>query len=117
MLAWELKGCSREGPTPLWDACTIGLRGFSMTDYLGRTSASGQVEARWQMSKRWGLVGFAGAGYYGGSFNELSEREAIPSYGAGIRFMVLPAKRINIRLDAAWSTDSNAIHLSVGEAF
>lgn len=80
-------------------------------------SASVQIETRWQMSRRWGLVGFAGSGYVGDSFAGVREREPIPSYGAGIRFMVLPAKRINIRLDYARSKDSDAIHFSVGEAF
>lgn len=117
VLAWEVQGCKRGGTAPLWDACTIKLRGFSATDYLGKVSASGQVEARWQLSKRWGMVGFAGSGYFGGSFNDFRSREAIPSYGAGIRFTVLPAKHINLRVDFARSNDSDAIHVSVGEAF
>jgi outer membrane protein assembly factor BamA len=117
VLAWELQGCKRGGTVPLWDACTIKLRGFSVTDYLGKVSASGQAEARWQLSKRWGLVGFAGTGYFGSSFNEFRSRESIPSYGAGIRFNVLPAKHINLRVDFARSRDSDAIHVSVGEAF
>ena len=117
VLSWEVQGCKRGGKVPLWDACLVKLRGFSATDYLGRVSASGQIEARWQMSSRWGLAGFAGSGYVGDSFAGVREREPIPSYGAGIRFMVLPAKRINIRLDYARSKDSDAIHFSVGEAF
>jgi len=117
VLAWEVQGCKRGGTAPLWDACTIKLRGFSVTDYLGKVSASGQVEARWQMSERWGLVGFAGHGQFGGSFNEFRERESIPSYGAGLRFMVLKAKGINLRVDFARSRDDEAIHVSVGEAF
>jgi hypothetical protein len=117
VLAWEIQGCSRVGTAPLWDACTVKLRGFSATDYLGKVSSSGQIEARWQLSERWGIVGFAGAGYVGSSFSGIREREAIPSYGAGLRFTVLKAKRINLRLDYARSTDSNAIHVSVGEAF
>jgi hypothetical protein len=117
VLAWEVQGCKRGGKAPLWDACLVKLRGFSATDYLGRVSASGQIEARWQMSSRWGLAGFAGSGYVGDSFAGVREREPIPSFGAGIRFMVLPAKRINIRLDYARSKDSDAIHFSVGEAF
>ena len=117
VLAWEVQGCQRVGSAPLWDACTVKLRGFSATDYLGQVSASGQAEARWQLSKRWGAVGFAGAGYIGRSFNEIREREAIPSYGVGLRFSVLPAKGINLRLDYARSNDSDAIHVSVGEAF
>ena len=117
VMAWELRGCDRGGRVPLWEGCMVSLRGFSATDYLGRGSASGQVEARWRMSERWGLVGFGGVGYVTSSFSQIRERSAIPSYGMGIRFMVLAAKRINIRIDYGRSTDSNAIHLSVGEAF
>lgn len=117
VLAWELEGCNRAGRVPLWDACRIGLRGFAATDYLGKASASWQAEARWRMSKRWGVVGFGGAGFVGSSFSGVRDNEAIPSFGVGLRFMVLQAKRVNLRLDFAWSKDSDAIHFSVGEAF
>jgi len=117
VLAWELEGCTRAGRSPLWDACRIGLRGFAATDYLGKGSGSLQAEARWRISKRWGVVGFGGAGFVGSSFSGVRENEAIPSVGVGLRFSVLPSKRVNIRLDFAWSTDSDAVHLSVGEAF
>lgn len=117
VLAWEVQGCKRGGMAPLWDACTVKLRGFSATDYLGSASSSGQVEARWQLSNRWGLVGFAGAGYVGDSFSGKRDDKPIPSFGAGLRFMVLRAKRINLRLDYARSLSSDAIYVSVGEAF
>ena len=117
VLAWEMHGCQRGGTVPLWDSCMVTLRGFPVTDYLGKQTASGQLEARWQLNGRWGLVGFAGAGYVGNSYTGIREYEPIPSYGMGIRFMVLAAKRINLRVDYARSTDNDAIHVSVGEAF
>jgi hypothetical protein len=117
VLAGEIQACKRGGTAPLWDACTIRLRGFSATDYLGEISSSAQLEMRWQFGNRFGLVGFGGAGYSGDSFSGIREHEAIPSYGVGLRFMVLPEKRINLRLDYARSTGSDAIHFSVGEAF
>lgn len=117
VVAWEIQGCKQGGTTPLWDACTVKLRGFPATDYLGRTSSSGQVEARWQLNDRWGLVGFAGVGDVGSSYSELKLNDSIPSYGAGLRFSVLKAKRINLRIDYARSDDSDAVHVSVGEAF
>jgi len=117
VLAGEVESCQRAGQVPLWDTCTIGLRGFPVTDYLGKVSTSAQVEARWQMTKRWGAVIFTGAGYVGSSFSEVREHELIPSYGIGLRFMVLQAKRINLRLDYARSSDSDAVYVSVGEAF
>jgi len=93
------------------------MRGFSATKYLGKSSASAQFEARWHISEKWGLVGFGGAGTIDDSFSQIHDREVIPSYGIGLRFMVLAEKRINLRLDYARSTDSDAIHVSVGEAF
>lgn len=117
VLAWEVRACSGSIKAPLWDACRINLRGFSATDYLGESSASAQVEARWRMSERWGAVGFVGGGYTVESFSESRDRELIPSYGIGVRFMVLQSKRINLRLDYARSTGSDAFHVSVGEAF
>ena len=117
VLAWELRGCSRTETAPLWDSCTIKLRGFAATDYLGKNSGSGQVEARWKFSPRWGAVVFAGVGYITNSFSESRDREAIPSYGGGIRFTVLKSKGINMRLDYGRSVDSDAVYLSVGEAF
>jgi hypothetical protein len=117
VFAWEVQGCARGGDAPLWDACTIHLRGFSATDYLGTESASAQAELRWGITPRWGAVGFAGAGYAANALNEKDDREPVPSYGIGFRFMVLPAKRVNVRVDFARSDDSDAIHVSVGEAF
>jgi hypothetical protein len=117
VLAWEIQGCHRGDGTPLWDACTVKLRGFSATDYMGTSSASAQLEARWQLNRRWGLVGFAGRGYADNVFSRLNDKQAIPSYGAGVRFSVLPAKRVNLRVDFARSGDSDAVHISVGEAF
>jgi hypothetical protein len=117
VLAWQVVGCLKSGTVPLWDTCRVGLRGFPATKYLGKSSAIAQIEARWQVSKKWGLVGFAGAGYINNSFSEVRDREAIPSYGLGLRFMVMTAKRINVRLDYGRSNDSDAVYLSVGEAF
>ena len=117
VLAWELQGCQREGTVPLWDSCIIKLRGFPVTDYLGKSSYSAQAEIRWRLSKRWGLVAFGGGGEIDESFSDLGGGASTPSYGAGVRFSVLPAKRVNMRLDYAKSRDSDAIHFSVGEAF
>jgi hypothetical protein len=117
VIAWDINGCIKSGDIPLWDTCRINLRGFPLTDYLGKQSISGQIEARWHMSKRWGLVGFVGAGYITNSFSDRGENESVPSYGAGVRFMVLQSKRINLRVDYARSNDSDALYLGVAEAF
>lgn len=117
VLAWELGGCARSDGVPLWDACRIGLRGFASTQYMGRSSVKGQAEARLRLSKRWGVVAFAGAGKLTKTFTGLREGDVVPSYGAGVRFSVQPAQRVNMSLDYARSEDDQAVYLSVGEAF
>ena len=117
VVTWEAEACHRSDRTPLWDACNIDLRGFALTDYLGESSASAQVEARWRFYRRWGAVAFAGGGYYRNALNENRDRELIPSYGIGLRFMVLESHRINLRLDYGRSSDSDAIYLGVTETF
>jgi hypothetical protein len=117
VLAWELEACKKAGSVPLWDACRIGLRGFPATDYLGKLSGSAQIELRWKFWKRWGLVGFAGGGGVDQSLNKEDDGEVVPSYGVGLRFMLLKSKRINFRLDYGRSDEGDAVYFSVGEAF
>jgi len=117
VLAWEVRGCKKSGTVPLWDSCLVGLRGFAATDYLGTASLSGQVEARWHFWKKLGAVGFVGYGTSQSTYSEVGGNASIPSYGVGLRFMVLESKRINMRLDYARSDDSDAVYLSVAEAF
>ena len=118
VLAWDINGCSKSGQIPLWDTCRLALRGFSGTDYLSKQSLYAQAEIRWRFYKRWGLVAFAGAGRVHDSLGEQGEDETIPSYGVGLRFMVLESQRINVRLDYARSDNGNdALYLSVTEAF
>ena len=117
VLAWEVSGCRRSDGAPLWDACRIGLRGFSSTDHMGKTSLSAQAEARWRFAGRWGLVAFAGSGAVDNTLSGVRENDWIPSYGAGLRFTIQQQKRINLRLDYARSRDSDAVSFFVGEAF
>lgn len=118
VLAWEVNACSKDGQIPLWDTCRLGLRGFSATDYLSKKSIYAQAEFRWRFHKRWGMVAFGGAGRVSDAFFHIGEDETVPSYGVGLRFMVLESQRINVRVDYARSNHGNeAWYLSVTEAF
>jgi hypothetical protein len=117
VIAWEVSGCLKSGTVPLWDACRIGLRGFPGTNYMGESTEFAQIEARWKFSKKWGIVGFVGVGHISNYITEGILDDVVPSYGVGLRFMVMQAKRINMPLDYGRSRSSDTIYLSVGEAF
>lgn len=117
VLAWRGEVCERTRNVPLWDACRLGLRGFAATRYMGRSSRFAEIEARWKLSERWGIVAFGGAGKIYDSIFVLDESDIVPGYGVGLRFLVQEAKQINLRLDYGRSNDSDAIYFFVGEAF
>ncbi len=120
VLAYDINGCTRSGQVPLWDACRLALRGFSATKYLSEASVSTQAEGRWQFYPKWrlGMAAFAGVGYTKNTSSAAFDGDVVPSYGLGLRWMVMRSKRINVRVDYARSSDnSSAWYLSVLEAF
>ena len=63
-------------------------------------------------------MAFAGAGRVNDSLGGNGEGDTIPSYGVGVRFMVLNSQRINVRVDYARSDQGReAWYLGVMEAF
>jgi hypothetical protein len=117
VLAWEVQACYKSGKVPLWDACKVNLRGFAITEYLSKTSMSGQFEGRWRPFQRFGFVAFAGGGFSDRAYTDIRDDEMIPSYGVGARWMVMKAQRINMRIDYARSDSQDAWYLAVSEAF
>ena len=91
--------------------------GSAAFDYLGDRSVAGQVELRWRVWQRFGLAAFGGTGWISNAPYADGRDDRIDSAGVGLRFEVLPAKRLNLRLDFAWSEDDQAVYLAVGEAF
>ncbi len=117
VLSLETKGCAKSGQAPLWDYCTIGLRGFSATSYLDKTSFSAQTELRWRVWHNLGFVAFTGIGYNARSIAQLGDNASVNSFGLGLRYMMLKSQRVNLRFDYARSGNDDAIYVSVAEAF
>jgi len=99
------------------------LRGYQTGKYQGANMMALQAEYRWNFYRRWGAVFFAGTGSIWGNASKennltFAERKWLPSGGLGLRFMILRAKKINMRLDFAWGVDGNrGLYFGVMEAF
>lgn len=117
VLATDLRGCARTGDVPLFDDCFLQLRGYSATRYIGRYMALAQAELRWRVVGPLGLVAFAGTGVVANRFRDLGVGGAPVGFGIGLRYMVLEAERINLRVDLAQGGGSHVVYLSVTEAF
>lgn len=123
VLALRLFGRTGTEDTPYTDKSRLGqqsdLRGFKSGEISGLTLLSGQVEHRWQLTERWGVVAFGGlAKLWDDDLEALITEDLYYSVGGGIRFMLNTDQKINFRIDAAVGNgDNKGIYAGIREAF
>jgi hypothetical protein len=93
------------------------IRGYTQGKYRGSAIYSIQGEYRWNLAKRFGLVGFFGLATISGS--DVSENNGIllPGIGAGFRYTAFEKNHFNIGMDGAIGKDDWGIYFRIGEAF
>ena len=123
-LAYALYGRYAWNDAPPQELSTLGgaelLRGYQENRFRDRVALFGQLEYRWQTWQRVGFAGFAGAGQVTDRVSRLALNELRFSVGAGLRIMVVPSERLNLRFDYAHGLgpdrDSN-FYIGIAEAF
>jgi hypothetical protein len=93
------------------------MRGYYRGRYRDKVLYAAQVEYRWQFYKRFGMVVFGGLGDVSPEFTSFDFSEVKPSYGLGLRYMILPKRRVNIRLDFGFGKQTQGIYINITEAF
>jgi outer membrane translocation and assembly module TamA len=93
------------------------MRGYYEGRYRDKLYLAGQAELRWRITRRWGLVLFAGAGDVSGSFSGFRLKEVKPSVGFGIRFMLDIQELLNVRADFAYGKGMKGVYFNAKEAF
>lgn len=113
--------CHASQSAPFFDACSIGLtdglRGFSVTKYIGQSLLSGQVEYRGRIGNtRLGYVAFAGAGSVGETTT--SNAGIHSAAGLGVRYRLSNEYPVDLAIDATVNSDDDALlYLYVGQSF
>lgn len=107
--------------TPFTDMARLGSSGIMRGYYPGRYRdhhlMAIQVEYRYQLSDRIGLVGFAGCGDVMNEIGEFQLSEFKRSIGAGFRYNLLPKEHMNLRFDYAFGNNSSNFYFGISEAF
>jgi outer membrane protein assembly factor BamA len=67
--------------------------------------------------ERWGLVGFFGVGDVANSVGDIDFSSIKTSIGFGIRYLVLPKERINVRIDLGFGTQTPGLYFNIRESF
>ncbi|MEX2596532.1 MAG: BamA/TamA family outer membrane protein [Salibacteraceae bacterium] len=112
---------SNFGEVPFLDMAKVGsdgmLRGYASNRYRDHYFAGTQVEYRFPLWWRFGMVVFTGVGDVFDKPSDLQLNRLKYSFGAGLRFLVNPKERLNVRFDYGFGRRNNAFYLMLTEAF
>jgi outer membrane protein assembly factor BamA len=121
IIAVQAKARYGFGQVPFLDMSSVGnddlLRGYPKNRFRDVNFLGAQVEYRFPLFWRFGMVTFAGAGDVFNKYTDLGINEVKYSVGAGLRFVVNPAERLNIRLDYGYGREGGYFYFVVAEAF
>lgn len=121
VVAWRASICATGEEAPFYDLCTFGsqndLRGYVNGQYRDQAMFAVQAEYRRHLFWRLGAAVFAGVGEVGPDLSRMNTENLLPAAGLGLRIKVSERYGVNARVDYAWGKDSEALYVSVGEAF
>lgn len=109
------------GAVPFNMLSTLGgtkrMRGYYEGRFRDNNALIFQSEYRIQLPWRLGLVAFADIGQVFNRWSFLKGNEWRWTAGGGLRFMLDPERKINIRLDYGVGKQTSGFYLTIGESF
>lgn len=105
------------GSPPFYAYPYVSLRGIPALRYQGKFAVVAETEQLYNISPRWGVVGFTGFGAAIDSVDEKIKNELVYNYGAGVRYLVLKDLGLKIGADLARGPEDWAFYMSVGSAW
>jgi outer membrane protein assembly factor BamA len=109
------------GDAPFLDMSTLGnddiLRGYAKNRFRDRHFWGAQAEYRFPLFWRFGAVVFGGVGDVFSDHKDLAFSSVKYSFGGGLRFVINPAERLNIRFDYGYGREGGHFYFVVAESF
>lgn len=105
------------GDIPFYRLPYIDLRGIGSARYQDTRAATLETELRWNVTPRWALIGFAGAGRTWGRHNSFGEGQSQVSKGAGFRYLIARQLGLYTGIDYAWGPEDETLYVQVGSAW
>jgi len=102
---------------PFWARPSVSIRGIALGRYTGDMAGVSEGEARFDVSRRWSLVGFGGAGWVANDDDESGVDRWLGSGGGGFRYLIARAFGVRGGIDVAYSTDGLAFYVTMGSAW
>jgi hypothetical protein len=104
--------------TPFYMLPSIDQRGISLSRYQGQYTTVTEAELRWDLNRRWSLLGFFGSGWTAATdLDQMRLDEAHMAGGTGFRYLISRVFGIRTGVDFAWSEDDFAFYIVTGTAW
>jgi outer membrane protein assembly factor BamA len=121
LLALQVYGMAVGGSPPFWRLALLGgdyiMRGYYLGRYRDNVTLASQVEWRAMLLGPFGAAAFLGAGGVAASPGAFRLGQVLPSYGAGLRYMLDTTEKLTLRVDAGFGRGSSGIYFDLREAF
>jgi len=121
VLAYQFYTESNFGSPPVYSLAMMGgserMRGFYQGQYRDNTLVDGQVEVRHHLFWLIGAVAFVSAGQVAPYYSDFYVDNMRYTAGLGLRLMVDPIHKTNLRLDFGIGKDTYAVFFGFSEAF
>jgi len=105
------------GDVPFYAEPYIALRGVPAARYQDRSALVAEAEVRWNVTPRWAVVAFGGAGKAYGRRQEWDEAKTVGAGGVGFRYLLARKLGLYAGLDVARGPEEGAIYLTAGSAW
>ncbi len=105
------------GDIPFYRLPYIDLRGIGSGRYQDTRAAVLETELRWNLTRRWALIGFLGAGRTWGQHGSFGDGASQVSKGAGVRYLIARQLGMHVGFDYAWGPEDDTFYVQVGSAW
>jgi hypothetical protein len=115
--AGRLDSRAARGDVPFYQMPFIDMRGIPAARYQDTNVAVAEAELRWNVTPRWALVGFVGAGRTWGTRQGFGESGTVVSKGTGVRYLIARRLGLYVGADYAWGPEERTFYIQVGSAW
>lgn len=110
----RLEGEQALGNAPFYLRPGINLRGIPSARYQGKASVVTEAELRWDLYRRWSLMGYGGLASAFNDWNKAFAKPVVYSYGTGFRYLIARKFKLRMGVDVARGPEDWAYYVVFG---
>ncbi|TDO83747.1 surface antigen-like protein [Flavobacterium chryseum] len=110
----RVEGEQAFGSPPFYLLPGINLRGVAAGRYQGKTSIVTEAELRWDVYRRWSLMGYGGVASAFNDWDKAFAKPVVYSYGTGFRYLLARKFKLRMGVDIAKGPEDWAYYIVFG---